>query len=150
MNSNVLVQIILLLAFVIPLIFFLRILQSILKIISPENRKMSPGNVWFIIIPFLGILWQFIVVQKIAKSVKAECKKLNIHIRGKMPTYAFGLSYCISYILFFIPITKTIGALVVLITWCIYWIKVYQYKKLLVLNKESHLPNSEKENLLTS
>src|SRR4051812_38494386 len=99
MNSNALIQITLLLAYVIPLALFLRTLQNTLKIISPENRKMSPGNVWFIIIPFLGIIWQFVVVQKIAKSIKAECKKLNIYIKGKMPTYAFGLSYCISYIL---------------------------------------------------
>ena len=63
---------------------------------------MSPGNVWFIIIPFLGIVWQFVVVQKIAESIKAECKKLNIYVKGKMPTYAFGLSYWhFVYIIFY-------------------------------------------------
>jgi len=149
MNSNALIQIIFLLLYIIPLVLFLLTLQNTLKIISPENRKISAGNVWFMLIPFLGIIWQFVVVQKIAESIKAECKMLNIYVKEKMPTYAFGLSYCLSYILFFIPVTKTIGALVLLITWSIYWIKVYQYKKILVLNKEG-MPNSEKENLLIS
>ncbi len=41
----------LLLAFLIPAILFFLSQQRILQVISPENREMSPGSVWFQIIP---------------------------------------------------------------------------------------------------
>jgi hypothetical protein len=73
-------QLLFLLLFYLPLVFFLFTLQNTLKIISSENRKMPPANVWLIIIPLFGILWQFIVVSRIADSIKNECVKLNIPV----------------------------------------------------------------------
>ena len=62
-------QIALLFAFVIPAILFFLAQQRILQVISPENREMSPGSVWLQFIPLFGMVWQFIVVARIARSV---------------------------------------------------------------------------------
>ncbi len=104
MNQPSVFQFIFLLLFIIPVIFFLRSLQNTLKIISRENRKMSPSNVWLILIPVFGIAWQFMVVSKIADSIKAECTRLNIPVNESRPTYIIGLVCCISYLLFLFPL----------------------------------------------
>ena len=50
---------------IIPYIFFLLALQKTLKVISPENRKMPPGNVWLMFIPIFNIFWQFIMAGRL-------------------------------------------------------------------------------------
>lgn len=136
-------QLLFLLLYYIPFVCFLVTLQNTLKSISTENRKMKPTDVWFSIIPLFGIAWQFNVVNKIADSIKNECKTLNIFVKEKRPTYHIGLVYCISFLLFLIPAFKGVGSLIVIITWIVYWIKVYQYKKLLIANKNTNLANAE-------
>jgi len=145
MDQRSLLVIIFLLIFIIPLIFFLLTLQNTLKTISSENRKMPPGNVWLILIPFLGIVWQFIVVSRIADSIKDECAKLNIPVNENRPTYIIGLIYCVSSLLFLIPAIKTIGAFAGLILWILYWINVNKYKKLIEANKDNYLLDAERE-----
>ena len=145
MNSQPLFAIIFLVIFIIPVCFFLLTLQNTLKIISPENRKMSPGNVWLILIPLFGMAWQFIMVRRIADSISEECVRLNIDVKEKMPTYTIGLIYCISSIIFLIPITKTVGSIAALVTWIMYWIKVNQYRKLLIANKDNYMLDAERE-----
>lgn len=132
-------QILFLLLFYIPFILFVLTLQKTLRIISPENRKMQPSDVSLIIIPVFGIIWQFKVVTKIAESIKSECVKLNIHVKEKRPTYAAGLIYCISYLFFLVPALKSVVAVLVIITWIVYWIKVSQFKKLLATNKHNYI-----------
>ena len=103
--------------FLIPAIFFLFTLQNTLKAISPENRRMAPGNVWLLFIPLFNIIWQFIVVDKIAQSIRAECVRLNIPVTENKPTYGIGLAWNISNCLMFIPF---IGGLASLVTFIIY------------------------------
>ncbi len=145
MNSTALIGLIFLLVFIILLGFFLLTLQNTLKLISSENRKMPPGNVWLILIPFFGMVWQFIVIRRIADSITEECIKLNLDVKEKRPTYTIGLIYCISSITYLIPIIKTFGALVALVAWVMYWIKVNEYKKLLTANKDNYLLDAERE-----
>ena len=58
--------------FLIPAIFFLLTLQNTLKAISEENRKMPPANVWLMFIPLFNIVWQFIMVDRIAHSLLVQ------------------------------------------------------------------------------
>src|SRR5687768_4823839 len=80
---------------IIPFILFLLTLQKTLSIISPENRKMPPSNVWLMFIPIFNIVWQFIMVGRIADSIREECVRLNIPVREERPTYNIGLAFCI-------------------------------------------------------
>ena len=99
-------QIALLFAFVIPAILFFLAQQRILQVISPENREMSPGSVWLQFIPVFGMVWQFIVVTRIARSVSKEMvskmgdsildhSQVQIKETDESPTYTIGIAYCI-------------------------------------------------------
>ena len=127
--------------FLIPGIFFLLTLQNTLKAISPENRRMPPGNVWLLFIPLFNIVWQFIVVDKIAQSIATECTRLNIPVTERKPTYGIGLAWNICNFFTIIPI---LGPFASLVTFIIYWVKVADYKKLIQANQNDFLLDAER------
>ncbi len=130
-----------LLLFLVPLIFFLITLQKTMNIISEENRKINPSHVWFMLIPIFNIVWQFIMVSRIAESIGEECIRLNIPGKDAKPTYSIGLAWNICNFLTLIPI---IGALAALISWIAYWVKVNEYKNLMLANKDNFLLDAER------
>ncbi len=130
-----------LLLFLIPFILFLLTLQKTMNAISMESRRMPPSNVWLMFIPIFNVVWQFIMVDKIAQSIGAECIKLNIPTKENKPTYNIGLAWNICSLLTFIPLA---GALAALVTWILYWVKVNEYKNLIVANRGSYLLDAEK------
>jgi hypothetical protein len=148
-------QIVLLLAFVIPAILFFLAQQRILQVISPENREMSPGSVWLQLIPAFGMVWQFIVVARIAHSVTKEmASKMGesildnsqVQIKGtdESPTYTIGIAYCIlttlgviiNYSTRYSPVSLALfGSFFVLtgmVCWIIYWVRLVNTKNKLV------------------
>lgn len=127
--------------FLLPAIFFLLTLQKTLNAISPENRRMPASNVWLMFIPLFNIVWQFIVVDKIAQSITAECARLNIPVTDPKPTYNIGLAWNICNLVTFIPF---IGSLAALVTFILYWVKVSEYKNLIIANKDNFLLDAEK------
>lgn len=126
---------------VVPLIFFLLNLQNTLQVISEENRKMSPFNVWLMLIPFFNIVWQFIMVDRIADSIAAECSRLNIPVKENRPTYGIGLAWNICNCVSFIPI---IGGLAALVTLILYWVKVSEFKNLIKANQNNFMLDAER------
>jgi len=60
---------------IVPLIFYLLTVQNTFKQISAENRKMEPTEVWLGIIPIFGYIWSFIIVSRLADSLKPEFEK---------------------------------------------------------------------------
>ena len=127
--------------FLIPAIFFLLNLQNTLKAISAENRKMPPANVWLMLIPLFNIVWQFIMVDRIAQSIGAECRRLNIPIKEDKPTYGIGLAWNICNCVSIIPI---IGGLAALVTFIIYWVKVSEFKNLIKANQNEFMLDAER------
>ena len=112
----------------IPIIFYLLTLQNTLKEVSPENQKMPPGQVWLILIPLFGLGWQFVVVNRIADSLKAEFAKRNISVDEDRPGYSIGLTYCILYCCGIIPFLGILASIGGLVCWIIYWVKIAGYK----------------------
>lgn len=133
------IQILLVVAFIIPVVFFVLTQQRILELIRPANRRMSPGMVWLQFIPFLGLVWQFIVVIRISDSIRDE---LNTPVDDSIfadeafssearPTLNAGISYaaifCISFLM---PLTiRGLIALAGLVVWIVYWVQLARYKK---------------------
>lgn len=113
---------------IFPKIFYLITLQSTLNSISPQNRAMQPGHVWLYLIPLFGLVWHFIIVNKLADSIKAEADYRNIQLDVKRPGYNIGLTMCILNCFFFIPILNIFTALGGLVFWIMYWIKINEYK----------------------
>lgn len=119
----------------IPLIFYLITIQDTLKEISPENRQMQPGEVWLSIIPLFGMVWQFFVVDRVSKSLKAEFLKRNIQIVEEKPGYSIGIAFCILNCCGIIPVLGGFAGIGGLVCWIIYWIKIADYKTLLINNR---------------
>lgn len=110
----------------VSVILYLITLQNTLTEVSAENRKLNPGQVWLLLIPFFGIVWQFIIVNRIADSLKSEFAKRNILLDEDRPGYSIGLATCILFCCGFLLSFLFIGSLV---CWIIYWRKISDYKR---------------------
>ncbi|HLA59827.1 MAG TPA: hypothetical protein VK622_13730 [Puia sp.] len=159
-------QIALLLAFIIPGVLFFLAQQKTLQVISPENREMSPGSVWLQFIPAFGMVWQFIVVTRIARSISKEMvskmgesildhSKVEIKGTDESPTYIIGIAYCIlttlgviinysnRYSPVYLGLFGTFFVLAGMACWIIYWVRLVNAKNKLV---ELTLMNNSNEN----
>lgn len=109
-------------------ILYLVTLQNTLKAVKPENREMEPGQVWLVFIPLFGIVWQFIMVTKIADSLKKEFNQRGIEAGEDRPGYNLGITYCSLYCAGILPLIGTVASLAGLIVWIIYWTKMVEFK----------------------
>jgi hypothetical protein len=113
---------------ILPMIFYLLTLQSTLNEVQPENRKMQPGQVWLTLIPLFGIVWQFIVVNSMADSLKNEFQQRNIKVDEDRPGIGLGLAFCILACCSIIPFLGMLTGIAGFICWIIYWVKISNYK----------------------
>jgi hypothetical protein len=126
----------------LPTIFYLLTLQSTLSLVKPENRKMDPGLVWLILIPLFGIVWQFIVVNNMADSLKAEFQQRNINVGEDRPGSGIGMAYCILEVCGIIPFLGILTALAGFVCWIIYWVKISDFKSKLQYSQAQTVPPS--------
>lgn len=119
---------IILFLFLIPFIFYLLTLQNTLKAISPENRKMEPGMVWLMFIPVFGMVWQFIVVNRMADSIQAQLNKAGVSVTSR-PAHGVGIAMCVLFCTGWIPVVGSLGTVAGIICWIIYWVKIAEFKK---------------------
>ena len=122
--------------FIIPFIFYLITLQNILKVISPENRKMAPSQVWLLLIPLFGLVWHFIVVSRISDSIKNESLLRNNELKDSRPGYSTGLTMCVLICISIFPkvfgILSSVAFIAFIICWIIYWSKIVSYKRQII------------------
>lgn len=109
-------------------ILFILTLQKALNRCAPENRAMSPGQTWLLLIPLFNFVWSFIVVLNMAKSLKAEFDKRNLAIE-EAPGKVLGLLACILSIAGIIPYLGTLLGLGGLVCFILYWVKIAGYSK---------------------
>lgn len=145
-------QLLLLLALLIPAIFFVITQQKTLKAVKPENRLMRPGLVWLQLIPLFSNIWQFFVVVKIAGSIQRQLAARHADsifgadalvaegTAGRRPTQVLGLAYCIMEVLILlnnlfaspgsggnVEFAGVLG-LGMFVCWIIYWVHLAKYK----------------------
>jgi len=101
----------------VPFIFYLLTLQKALNRCSPECRAMSPGLVWLMFIPLFNIVWHFLIVLNVAKSLGAEFQKRGI-AEDPNPGQTLGLVMCIANL-----ICGPVG----FVCWILYWVKIAGY-----------------------
>lgn len=121
--------------FLLPVIFYLITLQNTLNEVSEKNRRMKPGEVWLMLIPLFGLVWQFIMVDRIADSLRAEFNERNISGYEERPGYSIGLAYCVLYCCSIIPFLGVFASLGGLVCWIIYWVKINDFKRVLEQTK---------------
>jgi len=124
----------------IPLILFIRSIQSTLKLIAPYNRKIKPEYVWITLIPLpiFTNIWSFILVTLVANSVALEYKERAIPFQSK-PTFIVGLLMSITSCLAYIPAFKKFTAIGWFVFFFIYWARISQCKRKLVELQESSI-----------
>jgi len=134
------------LGFLVTYIFFLVTQQNTLRSIKAHNQKMPPGHVWLQLIPVFNIVWQFIVVNRIADSIRAEIddristsflgvpEPVFVNDKKPRPTYNMGLAACVLSLGLFIPFIEMLEILgsyipiAFLVCWIVYWTQIVQYK----------------------
>lgn len=115
--------------------FYLSMLSSLLREISPENRRMNPGMVWLLLVPIFNLIWTFVVVKNISASVKDEFESRGVSLNEQNPGYNIGLVMSIFQIMGLVPIFGRLLTLGFLAFWISYWIKMADYRsKLRALN----------------
>ncbi len=118
----------------IPFIFYLITLQNTFNEISFENRQLPAGQVWLLIIPLFGIVWHFIVVNRLADSLRAEFDNRNIQENEIKPGRSIGLAQCILNCCGIIPFFGILTSIASLVCWIIYWVKINNFKTMLQYN----------------
>ena len=114
------------LVLLIPAILYLLTLHRTLARCAPANRTMEPGMVWLTLIPLFGLVWQFIVVLRMAESLAHEFRSRSLQVEPK-PGQDLGLAYCILSVCGIIPFVGILTALAGLVCWIMYWVKIAGY-----------------------
>jgi len=150
-------QLVLLLVFIVIVALFLLTQQNTLRVLKPENRLMQPGMVWLQLIPLFGQFWQFIVVVRVAKSIRKEIQFLQgdsifgsadldlVEKLSKRPTMFVGITYCALIVIgtffnLFLTMSPDSPLIVVtlliflagVICWIVYWVLLAQSRKILI------------------
>jgi hypothetical protein len=54
---------------------FLAAVARVLRRVSPENRRMEPGQVWLNLVPVFNIIWATVTVERVAESLRNEFRE---------------------------------------------------------------------------
>jgi hypothetical protein len=115
----------------VVLILYLLTLQKVLRKCAPASRTMEPGKVWLTLIPAFGLVWHFIVVLNMAKSLGNEFESRGIPCPEQAPGQTVGLANCVCSCCTFIPLLGGLAGLIGLVLWIIYWARIAEFSRLL-------------------
>jgi hypothetical protein len=116
----------------VPAIFYLLTLQRALERCAPESRTMPPGQVWLLLIPLFNVVWQFIVVNSIAASLRNEFARRTIPLAEAEPGKSVGLVLCVASVAGIVPLLNILAGPVSLVCWILYWVKISGYSSMLI------------------
>jgi len=143
-GGSALITLLMLGLLLLPTIFYFISLQKALEAVSPEHRMMPPGQVWLSLIPIFNFVWMFFVVNKIAQSFQLECYKLGISTTELKPTQGIGSAKNILRLCSLIPVIGVIALLGFVVCWILHWVKVNEYRKLILTNRNDLVLDAEK------
>ncbi|MDF3077911.1 MAG: hypothetical protein K0S09_1800 [Sphingobacteriaceae bacterium] len=129
-------EIILGLAILIGLIinsFFCITLVNTLNQVKSENRELPSWIIWLLLIPLLSLGVMFYVVYRLSSSIENELHDRNFEVTER-PGYAQGMGFACIGIIVNLPMPAFlvgILAIVGLVLFIQYWVKMNWYKKIL-------------------
>ena len=120
-------------------IAFLITLQSALERCAPQNRTVSPGQVWLSLIPLFNIVWQFILVARIAESLRREfaARQGTQFATGEDYGKGLGTAMCALSLSSIVPFLGILTGLAGTVCWIVYWARIAGYSRAL----ESVIPD---------
>lgn len=123
------------LAGLVAMIFFLGILQNALKKCAPASRTMKPGTVWLTLIPLFGQVWQFFVVVNVARSLRNEFARTGVRCPDPDMGQEIGLGMCVcncgALLLQPIPLFKDVIGVIGFVLWVAYWFRIANFSRAL-------------------
>jgi hypothetical protein len=115
----------------IPAILYILTIQKALNKCAETSRTISPGSVWLLLVPLLNLIWHFLVVFGVARSLGNEFARRGIPNPDPLPGQTIGLAMCICACCSIIPILGVLASLASLVLWIMYWIKIADYSRML-------------------
>ena len=116
-------------AFLLPAILYLLTLQRALERCAPESQTLSPGLVWLMFIPVFSLVWHFVIVVNVSRSLRNEFTRRNFPGIEAEPGKGIGLAMCILGACCIIPLLGILCAIAAFICWIIYWVKIHDYSR---------------------
>jgi cell division protein FtsW (lipid II flippase) len=74
---------VILLGLVFLFIFYLLSLRKTMKAIRPENRTITPGMVWILLVPYFQIILQFWITKAMADSLVKEYRARGLETKNE-------------------------------------------------------------------
>ena len=121
--------------FLVPLVLYLLTLRNALSACAPESRKMSPGRVWLLLIPLFNLIWHFVVVVRVAHSIRSEFVKRGVSDPPRS-AQSIGLAMCTLCILDLVSGLREIAGPGAFLCWIVYWVMVARESRGLGTNRE--------------
>jgi hypothetical protein len=122
--------------------FFAAITRT-LRRVSPENRRMEPGQVWLNLIPVFNIVWATVTVERVAESLRNEFRERGMD--GPSESYGRGRGLTALVLLLIV-----VPPVVALVTWPVafgyaiaYWRQLNRYTERLKPGAYSPPPTDE-------
>jgi hypothetical protein len=112
----------------VPTVLFFLTLQRALARCAPTARTMSPGQVWFGVIPVFNLVWPFYMVNAISTSLHNEFVRRGI-VEEPAPAKTIGMAFATLGLLSIIPLLNILTALPTLVCWIVYWVKIAGFSK---------------------
>jgi hypothetical protein len=112
-------------------IAYIALLVRLLKKCSPSSRTMQPGMVWLLLIPVFNIVWSFLVVSALGKSLGNEFTLRGIASTEPEPGKTLGMTMCVCQACGIIPFLNFLAIPAGLVLWTIYWVKMAGYARML-------------------
>jgi hypothetical protein len=107
-------------------ILYLVSLMKTLNAVSPANRKMSPGLVFLLLIPFFNLVWNFFVVIYIRDSLKTEFETRGLE--GSGFGGGIGLAMSILAAVSLVPFLSLLTSLAGFVCWILYWSQITGFR----------------------
>lgn len=105
-------------------ILYIRALQRALQRCSAESRTMSPGKVWLLLIPLFSLVWHFLVVLNVSKSLGNEFERRKLPDTNSAANKTWGLVMCSLLAASILPIVGIAFAIAGFICWIVYWVRI--------------------------
>jgi hypothetical protein len=122
---------VLFLALFVPFCFFVLTLSRALSKCSRTSRTIEPGAVWLMLLPLFNLIWQFVVVTGLAKSMGSEFRARGVSGLEPTPGKSIGIAMCVCAVCGLVPVVNFIALPVCLILFLIYWSKIAGFSHIL-------------------
>jgi hypothetical protein len=104
------------------------IVTSALARVPVEHRKMEPGQVWLLLIPCFGLVWNFFVFQRVPDSFRSYFEARGRTEFGDCGR-GLGLAYAITAVLCTLPLVNYLAAPACLVLLIVSLVRFHELKR---------------------